>query len=332
MSPFETALALLRDHRRFVVTTHMSSDGDGVGSQLALARGLEHLGGEVACVNPTPVPPNLHFLMKAPSEILTPRDLPNPESLFRGALTVVVDMGAFDRLGSVLPLAKQSEGILVIDHHRLERQKMAQYLIDESACATGQVVHRLLTALGVPLALDIAEPLYAAIHTDTGGFRYPGTTPDTHRLAATLLEAGVDPQRVYTEIFERQTAARLRLTGAVLQTLRRSPGGKVAWIEVRQEMVRRVGAKLEDADDLVNYTVQLDGVVAGFFFKELDGEATKASCRSRGEFAIDRFVGRWGGGGHHHAAGLRIDLPIDSAERLVIQAAVEELEGGEEGR
>lgn len=332
MKPFETALGLLRGHRKFVVTTHMSSDGDGVGSQLALARGLRRLGGEVACVNPTPVPPNLRFLMESPDEIVTPREVERPETLFRGALTVVVDMGAFDRLGAVLPFARQSEAILVVDHHRLERERGTDYLIDESACATGQVVHRLLVALGVPMDLSLAEPLYAAIQTDTGGFRYPGTTPDTHRLAATFLELGVDPQKVYTEIFERQTAARLRLTGAVLQSLQRSPGGKVAWIEVRQEMVRRAGAKLEDADDLVNYTVQLDGVVAGFFFKELDGGATKVSCRSRGEFAIDRFVGRWGGGGHHHAAGVRLDLHIDPAERLVIQSAVDALEGEEEAR
>jgi phosphoesterase RecJ-like protein len=165
-----------------------------------------------------------------------------------------------------------------------------------------------------------------AVYTDTGGFRYPGTTPGTHALAGRLLEAGVDPQKVYTEIFERQTPRRLKLTGEVLSTLQVSPGGRVAWLQVRQGMVDRLDATWEDADDLVNFTLQIDGVVAGFYFKELEGGLTKVSCRSRGDFAIDRFVGRWGGGGHHHAAGLRIEMPIDEALALVVPAAVAELE------
>jgi len=329
MTPLENALRLIQSHRKFVVTTHMSSDGDGVGSQLALARGLRRLGSEVACINPTPVPANLRFLLTAPDEVVTPRDVANPEQRFRGALTVVVDMGAFERLGAVLPFTRQSEGVLVIDHHRLEAQRGIDYLLDETACATGEVVFRVIEALGVPLDGALAEPLYTAIHTDTGGFRYPGTTPETHRLAAKLLEAGVDPQEIYTQVYERQSATRLRLTGAVLATLKTSPGGKVAWLEVRSEMVRRVGGRLEDADDLVNYTVQVDGVVAGFFFKELDRGATKVSCRSRGDFPIDRFVSRWGGGGHARAAGVRLDLPIDEAQALILQSAVAKLEGGE---
>lgn len=326
----ETAIRLLRDHHKFVVTTHMSSDGDGVGSQLALSRGLRSLGAEVFCVNPTPLPDNLRFLVQMPDEIVTPRELEAPEEIFRGALTVVVDMGAFDRLGAVQSFARQSEGILVIDHHRLEKERGVEYLVDEKACATGDVVAGVLERLSVPLTLDIAEPLYVAIHTDTGGFRYPGTTPETHLLASKLLATGVDPQKVYTEIFERQTLNRIRLTGAVLGSMRVSPGGKIAWIEVRRDMVRKLGARLEDADDLVNYTIQIDGVVAGFYFKELDRGATKVSCRSRGDFAIDRFVSPWGGGGHAHAAGVRLELHIDDAERLVIESAVAALEDPEE--
>ena len=332
MSALDVALGKLRNHEKFVVSTHMSSDGDGVGSQLALGRGLARLGKTVALVNPTPVPANLRFLLKSPHEIRTPRDIEAPESLFRGALTVVVDMGAFERLGAVLPLARQSEGILVVDHHRLEMQRGADYLLDESACATGEVVYRLLRGLGVSLDRELAEPLYTAIHTDTGGFRYPSTTPGTHLLAAELLGLGVDPQEVYTEVFERQSARRLRLTGAILTTLQRSPGGRVAWMEIRQDLLRRFGAKMEDADDLVNYTVQVDGVVAGFFFKELEHGATKVSCRSRGDFAIDKFVAPWGGGGHAKAAGVRLDMPIDDALQLVIHAATEALEGDPESR
>jgi phosphoesterase RecJ-like protein len=326
MSQLAEVVERLNSSHKFVITTHMSSDGDGIGSQLALARGLKSLGKEVALVNPTKVPENLRFLLRHPQEIVTPRDVASPEELFRSAWTVVVDMGAFERLGAVLPFSRQSEGLVVVDHHRLDQERGVVYLVDEGACATGEIVRKILAQLKVALTLEIAEPLYAAVLTDTGSFRYPSTTPRTHELAAELLAAGVEPQRVYSEIFERQSATRMKLTGAILSTLRLSPGGKVAWMEVRHEMIRRLGARMEDADDLVNFTVQIDGVVAGFFFKELGKRATKVSCRSRGEFPIDRFVSQWGGGGHLNAAGVRLDMAIDEAEELLIHESVKALE------
>ena len=328
MEPGDREVQLLMEHRKFVLTTHISSDGDGVGSQLALARGLKWLGREVAVVNPTPVPANLTFLLKGSSEIRTPQDIANPDRLFEGALTVVLDMGAFDRLGAVFKYVSKSEGLLVIDHHRMEKAGGVHYLLDTQACATGEVTARLLDLLGVPMTLDIAQPLYAAIYTDTGGFRYPSTTPATHALAGRLLAAGVDSQRIHTEIFERQRPQRLRLTGRILSTLEVSPQGKVAWMAVRRSMLDEVGADWEDADDLVNYTLLVDGVQAGFYFKELDSGLTKVSCRSRGEFSVDEFVSRWGGGGHQHAAGVRLDAPLDGAIQLLIPSAIEKLEGG----
>lgn len=325
----ERSLDLFRSHRKFVLTTHMSSDGDGIGSQLALARGLKSLGCEVKLINPTPVPENYKFLLAGPGEIVTPADMKDPRSPFAGALTVVLDMGAFERLGAVLPLTRRSEGMVVVDHHRMERVSGVQYILDTSACATGEVTARILDALHIPLDRSIAEPLYVAIHTDTGGFRYPGTTPETHRLAARLLECGVDPQRVYTEIFERQSPVRLRLTGEILSTLRISPAGKVAWMYTNRAMLDRAGAQWDDADDMVNFTLQVDGVQAGFYFKELDSGMTKVSCRSRGDFAIDQFVSKWGGGGHPHAAGVRLSLRLQEALDLIIPSATRILESQE---
>ncbi len=323
-------LELIRSRRKFVLTTHISSDGDGVGSQLAFARGLLSLGAQVAIINPTPLPNNLKFLLKYSGEIHTPAELKYPDESFMGALTIVLDMGAFERLGTILPYAGRSEGILVIDHHRMERRGGVYYLLDTEACATAEITAGLLGDLGVELTPEIAEPLYVGLHTDTGGFRYPGTTAETHRLVARLLDTGgVDPQKLYTEVYEKVSIARLKLTGGVLSTIEVSPAGKVAWIQMRSSMLERAGASISDADDLVGYTLKLDGVVAGFYFKELNTGMTKVSCRSRGDFAIDRFVKKWGGGGHPHAAGVRMGESIDEAMGIVIQRAIRELEGAE---
>jgi len=323
----ETA-ELLRQHRKFVLTTHISSDGDGVGSQLALARTLRSLGAEVKIINPTRVPYNLKFLFKYPNEITTPGNRNNAINHFAGALTIVVDMGAFNRLGPILGYAEKSEGLLVIDHHRMERQPGVHYFIDEKACATGEIVARIVEELGVPFSAEIAEPLYVAIHTDTGGFRYPGTTGDTHRLLARLLDSGgVDPQEIYTSLYERLSLRRIHLTAEILATMEISKGGKVAWMVMKDSMLKKLNARIEDAEDMVNYTMKLDGVVAGFFFKELITGKTKVSCRSRGDFAVDDFVKPLGGGGHMHAAGVRLDEGLDEVVELIISKALAQLEG-----
>lgn len=319
---------LLRLHRKFVLTTHISSDGDGIGSQLALARSLQALGAEVRIINPTKIPYNLKFLFKYPNEITTPRNKKDTEGHFAGALTIVVDMGAFNRLGPILKYAEKSEGLLVIDHHRMDRQPGVHYLLDEEACATGEIVARIIKRLGLDFSTELAIPLYVAIHTDTGGFRYPGTTAETHRLVALLLESGgVDPQEIYTNLYERLSLRRIHLTAEILSTMKLSRGGKVAWIVMKDSMLKKLNAGIEDAEDMVNYTMQIDGVVAGFFFKELITGKTKVSCRSRGDFAVDEFVKNMGGGGHMHAAGVRLDEGLDESVEMVVSRAVDLLEG-----
>ena len=323
----ENKIDLLRSESRFVLSTHISSDGDGIGSELALGRGLKRLGREVFIVNPTPVPENLTFLLDRPEEILTLEQVDDPAALFTDSFTVILDMGALDRLGPVLPMAMKSRGILVIDHHHLEVQEGMSYLLDTSACATGQVTVDILDRMGIEVDFQIAEPIYAAIHTDTGGFRYPGTTPETHNLAARLLAAGISPQKIYTEIYERQSLIRLKLSGIILSTLDVCCSGAVAHMELTSRMLKETGASVEDGDDLVNYTLLIDGVVAGFYFKELGQSATKVSCRSRGDFPINEFVSQWGGGGHIHAAGVRMDLPLREAKQLILTAAEKALQG-----
>jgi len=316
---------LVQNNDKFLITTHISPDGDGIGSALALSRGLKTLGKKAIIVDHSPTPSNLKFLLEDDSEIIQPAALPrgfNPEDHF----ALVVDMGAFDRLGSVLPIIRKCRGMLVIDHHIVEIPEGVHSLIDPSACATGEVIYNLLKSLGLQITRQIAEPLYAAIETDTGGFRFAGTSAATHLLASELLAAGVDPAKVYSEIYEKQSALRLRLTGEVLSTLWVSPQGKVATIELTQSLLKKLNARIEDGDDLVNHLMTIDGVEAGFYFKELGSEKTKVSCRSRNGLNLGEFLSEWGGGGHAFAAGLLIERNIASSKRAIIDKALRILE------
>ncbi|HPA26069.1 MAG TPA: DHH family phosphoesterase, partial [Acidobacteriota bacterium] len=163
-------LSFLKENDSFVITTHISPDGDGIGSALALSRGLKTLEKKAIIVDHSPTPSNLKFLLEDDSEIIQPAGLPrgfNPEDHF----ALVVDMGAFDRLGSVLPIIQRCKGMLVIDHHIVDIPEGVHSLIDPGACATGEVIYKLLKRMDLRITRQIAEPLYAAIETDTGGFR-----------------------------------------------------------------------------------------------------------------------------------------------------------------
>lgn len=318
-------LSIFTEKRAFIISTHISPDGDGIGSALALSRGLRALGKNVVILNHSKTPKNLHFMLLSNEEIITPALLPADFDP-REYLSVVVDMGAFDRLGSVLPIIEKTAGLLVIDHHIVEIPEGVSSLIEPSACATGEIIFELLKLLKIHLDRKLAEPLYAAIETDTGGFRFSGTTPRTHILVAELLKTGIDPGRIYTEIYEKQSAVRLRLMGEIFSTLWVSPKGKLACMELRHSMLNKLGAQIEDGDDLVNYLMTIDGVEAGFYFKELSPGRTKISCRSRNGLNLGEFLAEWGGGGHAFAAGLLIEKDIETSKRIIINKALDILE------
>jgi bifunctional oligoribonuclease and PAP phosphatase NrnA len=318
-------LNIFSENDAFLITTHISPDGDGIGSALALSRGLNSLGKKVVVLNHSKTPKNLLFLLENETEIIDPASLSkdfNPSDYF----AVVVDMGAFDRLGSVLPIIKRCKGILVIDHHIVDIPKGVNSLIDGAASATGEVISKLLNCLGVQITKRLAKPLYAAIETDTGGFRFSGTTPQTHLLAAELLETGIEPHEIYKELYEKERPQRLKLMGEVFTTLWLSPAKTVAAMEFRREMLEKAGADIEDADDLVNFLMTIEGVKAGFYFKELGPDKTKISCRSTNGLHLDEFLSEWGGGGHAYAAGLLLGENIETAKRLILDKAIHILE------
>jgi phosphoesterase RecJ-like protein len=309
----------------FIITTHISPDGDGLGSALALKRGFESIGKKAFIVIHSKVPQNLKFLLKEEHEIeeiktFSPKN--NPEKFF----TVVVDMGCFERLGDLHNFAGRTKGILIIDHHIVQIPENVLYLIDTSASATGEVVYDFLMKIGVKLTKEIAEPLYVAIETDTGGFRFKGTTPATHRLAAIFLEKGVDPGYIHTQLYENESPIRLKVMGEVFSTISLSEKGKIASMELRQRALQKLNAKIEDGDDLVQYLMIIEGVKAGFYFKEISSEKTKISSRSKGDFNLDAFLSRWGGGGHPNAAGLLLNCDIESAKKIVLSEAIKLIE------
>jgi bifunctional oligoribonuclease and PAP phosphatase NrnA len=217
--------------RRVALSTHMNADGDGCGSETALARLLAQRGLSVRIVNPTPWPTLFDFLL---GEDIDERTAQGPAALSGIDLLIVLDISDVKRLGALADTVRHlNVPKLVIDHHIPSDEPAGEVLVaDTSACATGELVYDLACELGFDITPDIARSLYAAILTDTGGFRYSNTTPRSHAVAADLLARGVDPEQMYQRIYASAPAGRVRLLAQVLGTLGVDEACGLAWLSL----------------------------------------------------------------------------------------------------
>jgi phosphoesterase RecJ-like protein len=309
---------LARGHQRFLLTTHVRPDGDGLGSMLALADVLESQGKQVAMTVASPLPPRYDFL--DPTRRI--RSFSGPEEAHRQAEVVcVLDTGTWNQLGDFGAFLKTHRGPrVVIDHHVTQDDLGALRLVDTTAEATGRLVHEAITALGVPLPPHAAHSLFVAVAMDTGWFRHSNTTPATFALCGLLVECGARPTEAYEQLFEQNTLGRLRLTGLVLERLQLLYGGKIGCTEIHRDDYAATGAVPQDSEDLVNYTRGMAGVEVGLLFMEQPRGGIKVSFRSRARIDVARIAEQFGGGGHRQASGATLDTSLEDARRRVLAA------------
>jgi phosphoesterase RecJ-like protein len=314
---------LVRQHERFLLTTHVRPDGDGLGSMLALADALGQLGKSVRMVVASVLPPRYDFL--DPTRRIQRFHLPGEEYRDTGAV-VVLDTGTWNQLGDFGALLRQLPcPRAVIDHHPTQDDLGAVRFVDTSAEATGRLVHEAITALGTPLSPDAAHCLFVALAMDTGWFRHRNTTPATLALAGRLVESGARPTEAYEALFEQNTLGRLNLTGLVLGRMQVVHGGKVAYTEIHKGDYEATGAVPQDSEDLVNYTRSVAGTEVGLFFMEQPRGGIKVSLRSR-TLDVGRIAEQFGGGGHRLASGCTLDATLEDARRRVLAAVTAALD------
>lgn len=303
----EAILRIFRSHHSFVLTTHVNPDGDGLGSELALAEWLLARGKQVRILNTSPTPDIYLFL--DPHRRITQFDEKADGAFVAAAdVIVVLDTNHLERLRSMQSHVAHSKAVKVcIDHHLDPGLFTEHLLLDQEATSTGEMVYHLLVALYAPAQLPpaVAAALYCAIMTDTGSFRYPRVVAQTHRIIAHLLECGADPVAIYSGVYEQWSAGRIQLLGATLSGLRTEYDGLLAHVSITQEILRRTGTKEEDTDNFTVYPMSIRGVKAGILFLELT-DGLKISFRSKGDLPINELAKEFGGNGHKNAAGARI--------------------------
>ena len=298
------ALAALDGHDEIVLACHVSPDGDALGSMLAVAQALVRRGGVRVVPSfsePFTVPETLRFLPGL--DLLVPPDRVPAEP----GLLVTFDTGSADRLGSLAPLVTAARAVVVLDHHASNTRYGTVHLVDPAAAATAVLAADLVARLGVPLDADIAAALYTGLASDTGSFRYAGTTPEVHALAGRLLATGIRHDEIARAIFDTHPFGWVEMLAAVLARTRLEPaaaGGRgLVWTWSTVEDLTSRGLAADHAEsviDIVRTTAEAEVAVV---LKQQPGGEYAVSVRSKGQVDVSRACVALGGGGHRFAAG-----------------------------
>jgi len=309
--PQELLAPFRRSPGRALMLGHVHPDADVLGTLLALGAALEASGWSVLYGGPHPAPGALGFLpgvdryrvlpaVTGPLDVAVLTDCPNP-----------------DRTEGLIDQTKAAASVVVnIDHHPDNRRYGSVNWIDTRAAATGEMVYRLLVALGLPLTPGIATNLYTAIHTDTGSFRYSNVTPETFRIAAELVAAGAEPAMVSSALYERRATDALRWLGESLARVEVSDDGRVAWLALPGGAVPEA---FIESEELVNYPRSIASVRVACLLRERGG-TVKVSLRGKGDVDVNRIAARFGGGGHPNAAGCTVPGALATVTRDVLAA------------
>ena len=318
MQNYNALFTLFDRYHEFALSTHIRPDGDAIGSELALYLFLTRLGKSVKIFNTDPVPRNYKFL-PCWEKIQDVHAI----STYQPEVLIVLDASTLQRIGKTLAASLIPTHKLVnIDHHATAEAFGDINLIMPSASSTSEIVYKLIKHHQTPIDKACAVCLYTGLMFDTGCFRYSNTTPETHRIAAELIEiGGFAPDEVYRNVYEQLPVAKIRLSSEILRTLQVTDDGKIASVYATQKMLRKTGATSDAIEGIVNQIQAIDGVEVALCISEMLDRTSKVSLRSHGHVDVSQLAAEFEGGGHTRAAGCRVLMPYLSAVNTLVQTA-----------
>jgi len=307
--------------RRAVLTTHLNADGDGAGSEAALASWLRANGAEAWIINPTGFPDPLRFLMENDDWIVTAGSKRARELCTTADLAVVVDTGEVPRIGRMQDAIRELPTV-VIDHHPPGDQPIGGIsLRDPLACAAAELVCDVITAADGPWNHYMAQGIYVGLLTDTGGFRFENTTPECHEIAAEMIRLGVSSEAAYERVYGWAPLRKYRLLQYALKTLEHDAEFGITWMAIPGAAYDEVGATANDLEGIVDIPRSIEGTQVGILFRPIKSGEVKMSFRSNGPVDVNVLARRFSGGGHVKASGAVIAGPMESAVETVLAAA-----------
>jgi phosphoesterase RecJ-like protein len=306
----EQLLNLIRQAESIAVITHTSADGDALGSSFAMALALKYMGKKVEVFLEEDVPKMLQFL---PGQQLIGK--PSEQSY---DLVICLDTSDLARLGKRVWIYTHATRKITIDHHTTNNMEADGLWIDIKAAAVGEMVYLLIKALEVPISRDMAICLYTAIITDTGGFRYSNTRPESHLITAELLKMDIPFADIAKKVFEFVSHSKMVLMKKTLQNLTLYHGGKTAFSWIEHDDIHPVNAQNDDFEGLVNVGRNLEGVEVSLFLREESPGHYKGSLRANEYVDVAKIASLFSGGGHKRAAGFSMDGKLEEIRDRVL--------------
>lgn len=322
---FQKFKVALEQAKRVLISTHALPDGDGLGAEAALFHYLKRARKACRVYNPDLLPKRYRFLDPKGGILLGPGEV---ELWDTCDLWVIVDTNDPRRLGKLWgELSLRAKKIVFLDHHpdiigaeAITYPPHATVVSDVESSSIGELLHHLFAELNMAkINKDVALGLYVSVMTDTNSFRYARTTPEAHKIAAEMIEQGVNPEEVYQAIYSSKELSHLHLLGNMLQNVKVNSGGKVAWLEMPLALRKKHQASADDTQSFLNLLLLLKEAEVVCFFREEDDGQIRVSIKSKGRIVINRVAMELGGGGHDFAAGFALSAPLDKTVEAVIK-------------
>ncbi|TFG62229.1 MAG: bifunctional oligoribonuclease/PAP phosphatase NrnA [Spirochaetales bacterium] len=315
---FDKAVRFLDGGDRFILTVHETPDGDAVGSQAAMGRALAKLGKRVLMMNADPIPQKFRFLDRENNIQVLESENQIPEDV-RDYRLLIMDTNDINNIGqirdSVIPRVRD---YFIIDHHEQQENIQTEDLIIRDASSTCEILYDLFAEMSLPLDREIAAALYVGIVYDTGSFIYPKTTAKTFLIAHSLVLQGINPNEIYSRIYESNSISSLILQSRVMSTLELHFDNHVAIQTMGKKTVIACGASYEEADAFINIPLKSEDVLVSIFFKENMEGIMRCSLRSKGNINVAEIAQEFSGGGHKTAAGFKCRDSVEETKKTIL--------------
>lgn len=308
-------IQLIKDHDEIILLTHVSPDGDALGSTFALNAYLKDLGKKTYVVHNDQVPSNM--MIVANDNIYTEEAFDalgvNPSLVFS------LDSGDEGRLGTRVKYLEGRTSIC-IDHHITNVGFCDYNYLDPKASSTGELLYELLFTDDMPISKEVASAIYVAILMDTGGFRYSNTSSRTMEVVSKLFATGIDYVDLNIEVYQNVPVNKFKMTNLILSTLELSHDNRVGFVYITEDMLKTSGLLLDDTDGVVENVRDIDSVEVALFIKEVAPNVYKGSARSKRFYDVSSYCMQFGGGGHVHAAGFKIEGSFEEIKERMLNA------------
>lgn len=312
----------LNNSDHILVVTHTDPDGDAIGSLIATGLALDKLSKRVLFYNESPIPAVYRFL---PGVERVKNHL-DPTVSYDTA--IVLDCGDLNRVGKISDQILQIPVVVNIDHHVTNTKFGTCQWLDFEACASAEIVYRLIEAMNIPISTDIATCIYTGILTDTGSFRFSNTNRAAFEICEKMINRGVNPFQVAQHVYGTYSLGRIKLLNRALDSIEISRNGKVSMMSVTRTMMEETGTQPEDADGLINYAKRIQDVQVAVLIQEQIGNHSgnrnnshtyHVSLRSDGTVDVASIASTFGGGGHYSAAGFSIKSTLSDLKCQICQ-------------